>query len=86
MNNLLTNNLISNQFIIRSINVFKQAAWALGNVAGDSVACRDLVLAQGALPALLQVSLIPSHILQPLPIINFTLVCLAFVFLLISPW
>lgn len=33
-----------------------QAAWALGNVAGDSVQCRDLVLQCGALPALLQVS------------------------------
>jgi len=25
-------------------DVREQAAWALGNVAGDSVACRDLVL------------------------------------------
>lgn len=41
-----------------SINedVREQAAWALGNVAGDSVQCRDMVLALGALPALLQVS------------------------------
>ncbi len=37
-------------------DVREQAAWALGNVAGDSVQCRDLVLAAGALPALLQVS------------------------------
>ena len=37
-------------------DVREQAAWALGNVAGDSVACRDLVLALDALPALLQVS------------------------------
>ena len=37
-------------------DVREQAAWALGNVAGDSVQCRDLVLQMGALPALLQVS------------------------------
>jgi len=37
-------------------DVREQAAWALGNVAGDSVQCRDMVLAAGALPALLQVS------------------------------
>jgi hypothetical protein len=39
-----------------SEDVREQAAWALGNVAGDSVQCRDLVLSLGALPALLQVS------------------------------
>lgn len=32
----------------------EQAVWALGNVAGDSPACRDLVLGAGALPPLLQ--------------------------------
>lgn len=37
-------------------DVREQAAWALGNVAGDSVPCRDMVLSLGALPALLQVS------------------------------
>lgn len=37
-------------------DVREQAAWALGNIAGDSVQCRDLVLQYGALPALLQVS------------------------------
>lgn len=44
--------------LLRSNNedVREQAAWALGNVAGDSVQCRDLVLSLGALPALLQVS------------------------------
>jgi importin subunit alpha-6/7 len=30
-----------------------QAVWALGNIAGDSPKCRDLVLAAGALPPLL---------------------------------
>jgi len=37
-------------------DVREQAAWALGNVAGDSVQCRDLVLSLDALPALLLVS------------------------------
>jgi hypothetical protein len=37
-------------------DVREQSAWALGNVAGDSVACRDMVLSLGALPALLHVS------------------------------
>ena len=37
-------------------DVREQAAWALGNVAGDSVMCRDLVLRYGALTALLHVS------------------------------
>jgi len=36
--------------------VREQAAWALGNIAGDSVDCRDMVLAQGALPALISIS------------------------------
>lgn len=31
-----------------------QAVWALGNVAGDSPKCRDLVLASGGLYPLLQ--------------------------------
>lgn len=31
----------------------KQAVWALGNVAGDSPSCRDLVLGHGALMPLL---------------------------------
>jgi len=31
----------------------KQAVWALGNVAGDSPQCRDLVLGHGALMPLL---------------------------------
>ena len=37
-------------------DVREQAAWALGNVAGDSVQCRDLVLSLGGLNALLQVA------------------------------
>ncbi|CAI9104903.1 OLC1v1003693C1 [Oldenlandia corymbosa var. corymbosa] len=36
-----------------SDDVREQAVWALGNVAGDSPKCRDLVLSQGALMALL---------------------------------
>ncbi|WOL15755.1 importin subunit alpha-1b-like [Canna indica] len=37
-----------------SDDVREQAVWALGNVAGDSPRCRDLVLASGALFPLLQ--------------------------------
>ena len=37
-------------------DVREQSAWALGNVAGDSVECRDMVLNLGALPALVHVS------------------------------
>ncbi|KAI3945388.1 hypothetical protein MKW92_042545 [Papaver armeniacum] len=37
-----------------SDDVREQAVWALGNVAGDSPKCRDLVLGQGALIPLLQ--------------------------------
>lgn len=33
--------------------VREQAVWALGNVAGDSPACRDAVVAAGVLPPLL---------------------------------
>jgi importin subunit alpha-6/7 len=36
-------------------DVREQAAWALGNVAGDSVQCRNMVLQQNALPALLHI-------------------------------
>ncbi|KAI3732525.1 hypothetical protein L1987_63730 [Smallanthus sonchifolius] len=36
-----------------SDDVREQAVWALGNVAGDSPRCRDLVLGQGALMPLL---------------------------------
>ncbi|KAL5070688.1 hypothetical protein RYX36_021575 [Vicia faba] len=43
--------------VIRSLfhcdDVREQAVWALGNVAGDSPRCRDLVLGQGALVPLL---------------------------------
>lgn len=41
-------------------DVREQSAWALGNVAGDSVECRDMVLGMGALPALLHVSQVSS--------------------------
>lgn len=37
----------------RSFFFVYQAVWALGNVAGDSPKCRDLVLAHGALIPLL---------------------------------
>jgi HEAT repeat protein len=37
----------------QSDDVREQAVWALGNVAGDSPRCRDLVLGQGALIPLL---------------------------------
>ncbi|EME85735.1 uncharacterized protein MYCFIDRAFT_52824 [Pseudocercospora fijiensis CIRAD86] len=35
-------------------DVREQAVWALGNIAGDSPACRDFVLAQGALQPLVR--------------------------------
>ncbi len=35
------------------LDVREQAVWALGNIAGDSPACRDYVLQQGALRPLL---------------------------------
>jgi hypothetical protein len=31
-----------------------QAVWALGNIAGDSPECRDMVLTQGVLSPLLE--------------------------------
>lgn len=39
--------------VITDCFVFVQAVWALGNVAGDSPKCRDLVLSHGALMPLL---------------------------------
>ncbi len=41
--------------LLRSPNpdVAEQAVWALGNIAGDSPACRDLVLKESALIPLL---------------------------------
>ena len=40
--------------LLSSLNLFSvQAVWALGNVAGDSPSCRDLVLGNGALMPLL---------------------------------
>lgn len=44
-----------------SEDVREQAAWALGNIAGDSVPCRDLVLGLGALNSLIQLSSV-SHL------------------------
>lgn len=44
------------EFIIDSFGLiyrWMQAVWALGNVAGDSPKCRDLVLSHGALMPLL---------------------------------
>ncbi|KNC87068.1 importin subunit alpha-2 [Sphaeroforma arctica JP610] len=38
-----------------SSDVCEQAVWALGNIAGDSSACRDLVLKQGGMMPLLDV-------------------------------
>ena len=40
-------------------DVREQAVWALGNIAGDSPACRDYVLQQGALRPLL--NLLSEH-------------------------
>jgi len=37
-----------------SDDVREQAVWALGNIAGDSPRCRDLVLGLNALPPLLE--------------------------------
>lgn len=37
-----------------SDDVREQAVWALGNIAGDSPRCRDLVLSMNALPPLLE--------------------------------
>jgi len=39
----------------KSEDVREQCAWALGNIAGDSMVCRDLTLRQGVLPALLTI-------------------------------
>jgi hypothetical protein len=35
--------------------VKEQAVWALGNIAGDSPSCRDIVLREGALRPLLDI-------------------------------
>lgn len=40
-------------FAILTFLCLEQAVWALGNVAGDSPSCRDLVLGHGALVPLL---------------------------------
>lgn len=41
------------KFLILTSSCVEQAVWALGNVAGDSPSCRDLVLDHGALVPLL---------------------------------
>ena len=38
-----------------NIEVREQAVWALGNIAGDSPRCRDIVLREGALQPLLEI-------------------------------
>jgi importin subunit alpha-6/7 len=45
------------------LNVVEQAAWALGNIAGESVDYRDLVLASGALPILSAIEVVCFPIL-----------------------
>lgn len=39
--------------LFQDIEIIAQAVWALGNIAGDSPTCRDLVLNSGALQPLL---------------------------------
>ena len=39
-------------------DVREQSVWALGNLAGDSVLCRDMVLRLGAMPPLLNIGLV----------------------------
>jgi HEAT repeat protein len=41
--------------------VLEQAAWALGNIAGENPACRDILLASGALHILSRVEVVSSH-------------------------
>ena len=45
--------VIHTMFTILTFFCLEQAVWALGNVAGDSPTCRDLVIGQGALVPLL---------------------------------
>lgn len=52
--NQLLSLVSTNEFAFLLSNLInKQAVWALGNVAGDSPTCRDLVLSNGALMPLL---------------------------------
>ncbi|CCW68020.1 unnamed protein product [Phytomonas sp. Hart1] len=44
-----------------------QSAWAIGNLAGEGASCRDVALANGAMPALLRLLLDPS---QPLNVLR----------------
>lgn len=48
-----THDIFSWKLNISSVIFVLQAVWALGNVAGDSPRCRDLVLGHGALVPLL---------------------------------
>lgn len=43
--------------LLRSVtaDVKEQAVWALGNIAGDSPACRDFVLRAGAMKPMLDI-------------------------------
>ena len=40
----------------QSPQVSEQAVWALGNIAGDGPAARDLVISAGAIPPLLELA------------------------------
>ena len=43
-------------------DVKKQAVWALSNIAGNSVECRDAVLHAGTLPPLLELCTVDAEI------------------------
>ena len=45
--------MTTKEFVFLNFDSYEQAVWALGNVAGDSPSCRDLVLGHGALLPLL---------------------------------
>ncbi|GER52409.1 importin subunit alpha, partial [Striga asiatica] len=45
--------------LLQSTELYEQAAWALGNISGDSHGCRDVVLNNGALQPLL--TLLKEH-------------------------
>lgn len=40
------------------LDVLEQAAWALGNIAGDNVICRDMLLSAGALVQLSSIEVV----------------------------
>lgn len=41
-----------------NLDVVEQAAWALGNISGDSIPYRDMVLSAGALPILSSIDVV----------------------------